>query len=285
MSERAPRTFCFGEILFDRFEDADYPGGAPLNFAWYLTQLSVSVAMVSAVGRDSLGDTAIALLERAGIEAQWVGRRPEPTGIATVSLQNSQPTYEFTQDAAWDHIEPPDAPAPAGELLYFGTLAQRSVANRAALTRMLASPFKHRFFDVNLRPDYYSDRIISDGITGASIVKMNRDEWPVIRRAAGVETPAQLVDRFGLAAALVTMGSEGAELHTPGRAFRAPGSPVLPADTVGAGDAFCAVIAVAAIGGIDFGSALPVACDAGAFIASRRGAQVDLPAGLRTAFA
>ncbi len=284
MSGRAPRAVCFGEILFDRFEDADYPGGAPLNFAWYLRQFGVSVAMVSAVGRDSLGDAAIALLERAGIEARWVGRRPEPTGTATVSLHDGQPTYEFTQDAAWDHIEPPAAPTLAGELVYFGTLAQRSAANRAALAQMLASPFRHRVFDVNLRPGCYSDKIIADGIARATIVKMNQDEWPVIRRVVGAETPAQFVERFGLAAAVVTMGSEGAELHTPGQAFRAPGSPALPADTVGAGDAFCAVMAAAAIRCIDLGRAIPVACDAGAFVASRRGAQVDLPAGLRTAF-
>lgn len=284
MSDRTPRAVCFGEILFDRFEDADYPGGAPLNFAWYLRQFGVSVAMVSAVGRDSLGDTAIALLERAGIEAQWVGRRPEPTGIATVSLHNGQPAYVFTQDAAWDHIEPPFTPAPAGELVYFGTLAQRSAANRASLPRVLTSPFRHRVFDVNLRPGCYSDKIIAEGIARASIVNMNRDEWPVIRRVAGVDTPAQLVERFGLAAAIVTMGSEGAELHTPGRMLRAPGSPALPADTVGAGDAFCAVMAAAAIRCIDLDRALPVACDVGAFVASRRGAQVDLPAGLRAAF-
>jgi len=284
MTYRTPRAVCFGEILFDRFADADYPGGAPLNFAWYLCQFGVSVAMVSAVGRDSLGDTAIALLERAGIEARWVGRRPEPTGIATVSLSDGQPTYEFTQDAAWDYIEPPLAPTLAGELVYFGTLAQRSAANRASLARVLASPFRHRVFDVNLRPGCYSDEIIADGIARASVVNMNRDEWSVIRRVAGLETPAQLVERFGLAAAVVTMGSDGAELHTPGQAFRARGAPVLPADTVGAGDAFCAVMAAAAIRGIGLGRALPVACDAGAFVASRRGAQVDLPAGLRAAF-
>ena len=283
MSEQAPLAVCFGEILFDRFEDGDYPGGAPLNFAWYLRQFGVSVTILSAVGRDGLGDAAIDLLDRAGIGGSWVGRRPEPTGTAEVSLCNGQPTYTFPENVAWDHIELPPAQASSGSLVYFGTLAQRTASNRACLARLLASPFQHRVFDVNLRPGYYSEATIADGIARASIVNMNRDEWPVIRRVAGVDAPGQLVERFGLAAAIVTMGSEGAELHAPGGTCRAASAPTLPTDTVGAGDAFCATIAAAAMRGVDLAGALPVACDAGAFVAAHRGAQVELPAELRAA--
>ena len=250
MSERTPLAVCFGEILFDRFEDGDYPGGAPLNFAWYLRQFGVSVAIVSAVGQDDLGDAAMGLLDRAGIERKWVGRRPEPTGTAAVSLRDGQPTYVLPQDAAWDHIGPPATPPPSGSLVYFGTLAQRTADNRACLAGLLASRFHHRVFDVNLRLDFYSDEIIADG----------------------------------LAAAIVTMGREGAELHTRGRTFQAASAPALAGDTVGAGDAFCAVIAAAAVHGVDLARALPVACDAGAFVAARRGAQIELPAELRAAF-
>ena len=73
-------SIVFGEILYDCFPDRTCLGGASLNFAWNLRQLGFPVAMISAVGRDELGQQARDFLQRADIDQQWVADRPEPTG-------------------------------------------------------------------------------------------------------------------------------------------------------------------------------------------------------------
>jgi len=281
---RPPEAISFGETLFDRFEDGDYLGGAPLNVAWYLDQMGIPVGFVSAVGRDELGTAALRALERTGIYTRWVCRRPEPTGTVDISLSDGQPSYVFASNVAWDHISLEDRQLPATRLVYYGTLAQRSEASRATLGRLFESPFEHRFFDVNLRQGFYSDRIILDSLTRASIAKMNDSEWSVVARVADVATPGQLIERFDLRAAIVTLGSRGAELHTAAGTRSARPVAISVADAVGAGDAFSAVVAAAALRDVELESALPAACEAGAFVAAHRGAQVDLPADLRTVF-
>ena len=44
----------FGEILFDMIDDEPHLGGAPLNFAWYASQMGAEVAFLSTVGNLSL---------------------------------------------------------------------------------------------------------------------------------------------------------------------------------------------------------------------------------------
>ena len=80
-------------------------GGASLNFAWNLRQLGFPVAMVSAVGRDELGQQARSFLRRADIDQQWVADRPEPTGTVDVLLDDGQPSYTIRAGVAWDYIE------------------------------------------------------------------------------------------------------------------------------------------------------------------------------------
>ena len=75
MYDQHPQSISFGEILFDHFQDGVHLGGAPLNFAWYLRQFGISVAMVSAIGSDELGNVVQHLLDGAGIQQKWVSPR------------------------------------------------------------------------------------------------------------------------------------------------------------------------------------------------------------------
>ena len=149
-------SIVFGEILYDCFPDRTCLGGASLNFAWNLRQLGFPVAMVSAVGRDELGQQARGFLQRADIDQQWVADRPEPTGTVDVLLDNGQPSYTILASVAWDYIETKPALDQPPDLIYYGTAAQRSPANRPGLEHLLAAKPRHRLFDVNLRKDCYT---------------------------------------------------------------------------------------------------------------------------------
>ena len=149
-------SIVFGEILYDCFPDRTCLGGASLNFAWNLRQLGFPVAMISAVGRDELGQQARGFLRRADIDQQWVADRPEPTGTVDVLLDDGQPSYTIRAGVAWDYIETKPALDQPPDLIYYGTAAQRSPANRPGLEHLLAAKPRHRLFDVNLRKDCYT---------------------------------------------------------------------------------------------------------------------------------
>ncbi len=283
MRDRAPRALCFGEIVVDRRGDVDLIGGAPMNVGWYLVQLGVSVGLISAVGRDDGGDRAIRDLRAAGIDTTWIARRPEPTGVAEVLLVDDEPRFEISEHAALDSIEVPARSALDGELIYFGTFAQRSEFNRATLGAILDTPFRHRFVDVNLRPPFYTDAVVLDSLKRATAVKMNEEEWHELSRIARVASPSDLLDRFDLGAVIVSLGQAGAELFTHAGAARARAKPVTVVDVVGAGDAFSAVLAAALVRNVNLEAALQVACDAGAFVVEHHGTLTSLPDEIRGA--
>ena len=274
----------FGEILYDCFPDRTCLGGAALNFAWNLRQLGFPVSMVSAVGRDELGQQARAFLTRAEIGQQWVADRNEPTGTVDVFLQDGQPSYTIVSGVAWDHIETVVEAARPPALAYSGTAAQRSPANRPGLQHLLATHPRHRIFDVNLRKDAYAPETVRFGLAAATIVKLNDEEWEEVRIIAGIDDPAEFLARFELDLLAITLGEKGADLYTPDALFESRLESVPVVDAVGAGDAFSAVLAAGALLGTDPQELLHLACRAGAAAVQHPGAHLELPEAVRAAF-
>ena len=275
------KAVVFGEILFDVFTDGECLGGAALNCGWYLRQFGVEVQMVSTIGKDQRGQQARKLMQEAGIGLELVAQRDEPTGYVTVKLSNGEPDFTIHEGVAWDHIELPDDKVPQADLLYFGSLAQRTQVNRDTVKRLLGGGAKKRLFDVNLRQHYYSAKILRDGLEAASLLKCNHEEWEVIKKIACVDKPAELAERFGIPAIVITMGADGAELHQGNQSVRAQSKASKVVDTVGAGDAVAAVLGAALVKNKDMAKALAVAMEIGAFVVGQRGAQAELPGELK----
>ena len=61
-----------GEVLWDVFPDATRLGGAALNFAAHLERLGHVPRIVSAVGRDALGDSASAEIASLGLDTTFL---------------------------------------------------------------------------------------------------------------------------------------------------------------------------------------------------------------------
>jgi fructokinase len=277
MTGTSVQALAFGEILFDVYEDGAYLGGAPLNFAWYLRQFGIRVGMISAVGHDSLGERAQAILRQARVDQTYVTLANVPTGTVDVSLTNGQPQYVINAGVAWDNITLAAQLPHVPQLLYFGTLAQRTIANRTTLKKLLAMNSPHRFFDINLRQHYYSDEILLESLKKSTLVKLNEDEWTVLSRMTAETNPLKTVQRYGLQALIITRGERGASLYRPIGETHAASPKVTVVDAVGAGDAFSAAMAAAVIRGVSLDRALQVACEVGAFVVTVRGAQTTLP--------
>src|SRR5947209_15299106 len=101
------KIICFGEILWDTFDDGKKPGGAPMNVAMHLAQQGADVAFASRVGEDSSGDELVEYLKQNGLFSDLIQRDDQlPTCEVTVELDaNLQATYIIPEPVSWDNIQ------------------------------------------------------------------------------------------------------------------------------------------------------------------------------------
>jgi fructokinase len=286
-----PLVVGLGEILWDILPGGiRHLGGAPMNVAVHAQALGCTASVISAVGDDALGREAIERLQRHGLEVSAVQIMfDRPTGAVDVRLKDGQPSYEFRAGVAWDFLQQTGAAraaVEAADAVVFGTLAQRNDVSRQTIHALLARTRGDclRVFDVNLRPPFFTGEAICSSLAHANVLKLNDGELPIVLSACGVSAHGRWVEAlFGqyeaLRAIALTCGAAGSTVfsrhNTGGHTLAA--HPVVVQDTVGAGDAFTAVL----IAGMLRGHALePVharAVEAAAFVCSQSGATPPLP--------
>lgn len=250
MASDAPLVVAWGELLWDLFPDGRCLGGAPANVAYHLTQLGNDAALVSRVGLDALGDSALAELDGLGVSSDAVQRDPtHRTGTVTVDLAAGEPRYVIEEDVAWDYIEADEAGARFGaaSVFVFGTLAQRTAAARQQLEAALGALPSHclRLCDLNLRPPHDATEALDLAIEAAGVLKLNEAELAVLGARFGVEqVTAWLLHDRDVELVAVTRGARGCTLLSKGQQWHAAGlSAAAGGDPVGAGDAYTAVLA------------------------------------------
>lgn len=287
MAKKHPLVLCFGEFLWDSLPDGLYPGGASFNVAYHLHHQGLTTCLVSAVGRDFLGDELIRRMEKFGLPTQGVARlKGWPTGTVLASVgPGGDAKFDIATDVAWDRIPAAKATlraAARADAIVFGTLSQRSERDRATLARLLgaARGGALKIFDVNLRPPHDDLGAVRALAPKADLLKVNAGEAAKV--AAGAAESAgreegdarRLAEEFGIPIVCVTAGARGAGLLRRGRWTWERGRPVRTADTVGAGDAFLAALTA----GLLFGGKRPDAallaraCRLGEWVAGQRGA-------------
>ena len=270
----------FGEVLFDLIAGKYFLGGAPLNFAWYIDQIGIDISMLSAVGKDNLGERAVNLINESGIKP-FISRNEFPTGTVNVHTDGS---FDIVRNVAWESIQIPNSLPNHFDMIYFGTSAQSSQNNINILEKLITYHPRHIFLDLNLRKDCYTEEIIIQSLKAASILKMNALEWNVISRLFDTTTVEDLMDMHSLETVALTYGEEGASIYTPGnkKEYRPP--PVKTIDATGAGDAFSAVLAAGILRNKSISHILNASCQAGANAVSQNGAMAPLPDNIKRQF-
>lgn len=276
------RACIFGEVLFDRFPDGRRVlGGAPFNVAWNLKALGEDPQLVSRVGTDADGLSVRSAMRVWGLDDGGLQSGPkEHTGQVRVRIENGEPVYDIVHPVAWDNIAPPDFP-PECELLYHGSLALRSPQSRESLDALLAAGPGQVFLDVNLRDPWWDRETVRGLLDGARWAKVNGDELEHLA-SAGNSTEEQaraMVERHGLHALLLTGGERGASLFTAAgeRLDTSPSGKVEVVDTVGAGDAFSAVMILGILRGWPLQTCLDRAQSLASAVVGQRGATVHDP--------
>lgn len=283
----AIKVLSFGEVLWDIIEGNYYIGGASLNFAGHMAKLGANPFMVSAVGRDSLGDRAVEYLQSRDIDVRYIGRNDSPTGTVMVELKEGIPSYDIVLGSAWDSIvldenTKKELSGEEWDVLYLGSLAQRSETSRASLAWILEKvKRKIVFFDVNLRQTWFSREVIENSMKYTTILKVNDEEVPVIAELlfGGKMTEEQLarevMDRYGVSIVIITMGGEGALFFDKKREYKLKPVPARVVDTVGAGDSFSGAFVFAYLKTGDIDRAGRLALDVASFVVSSEGALPD----------
>ncbi len=274
-----------GEVLWDLLPVGAHLGGAPANFACIAASLGATGVVVSRVGDDQLGHEALAGLQRHGVDGSFVQTDVvHPTGSARATLaSDGSAGFEIAQDVAWDYLQWTSELAKlAGQAdaICFGTLAQRSPASRETIRRALgcSRPECLRILDVNLRAPFNSLEILRDCLPLANVLKLNSEELPAVLRACklplALETDAagMLQRHCGFKTVCITRSARGSVIAFGDETVVHPGVAVEVIDTVGAGDAFTAALAVQLIAGSEAERVSEAANQVGAWVASQAGA-------------
>ncbi len=289
----AGKIVGIGELLWDMLPDGKQLGGAPVNFAYHVSQFGLNGIAVSAVGRDALGEEMEAALRDKNIVSK-LERVDAPTGIVDVKIDAfGVPLYDIKKNVAWDNIPfsgQLEDLASETVAVCFGSLAQRNDVSRetinAFLDAMPTGPGYYRIFDINLRQDFYDRDIVCNSLNKCNILKINEEELEEVSRIlgyAGCDTKEKcrnLISDYDLEILILTCGAFGSYVFTPYEDSFVETPKVVVADTVGAGDSFTATFVASVLKGRSIKDAHKLAVEVSAFVCSCNGATPEIPCGI-----
>lgn len=279
-----------GEALWDVLPEGKKLGGAPANFAYHVKQFGFNSMAVSAVGEDKLGEETLAALNEKGLD-YVMAQVPYPTGTVQVTLdEDGIPTYDIRENVAWDNI--PFTPeledlARNCRAVCFGSLAQRNVVSRETIYKFLdtmpSGDGRLKIFDINLRQNFFTKEIIAESLYRCNILKINDEELVAIGRMFGYpgldmrDKCWLLLGKCNLDMLVLTCGTNGSYVFTPGNVSFQETPLVEVADTVGAGDSFTGAFCSAILKGMSVADAHKLAVKVSAYVCTQSGAMPELP--------
>ncbi len=269
---------AIGELLWDLLPSGKCIGGAPLNFAYWVTRGGCRGAIISALGGDSLGDELREDINDLGVDLSALQVNTSPTGTVEVVLSaEGEPSYIIHEGVAWDNIvDSQDAYRLVREAdaVCWGSLAQRTQECREAILRLIdASPENClKVFDINIRQSFYSWETLEKSLQRADVLKLNEDELPIVLEIFGESEIEGLMKRFQLEYVILTEGAKQSTVIGAGVCSVIPTPKVDVVSTVGAGDSFTATFVAEYLAGTPVPEAHRKAVEVSADVCTRAGA-------------
>ena len=263
------------------------PGGKGANQAVAARRLGADATLVALIGSDPFGADVRASLRQEALDLTHLGVvEGVPTGVALIVVRPDGENTITVAPGANRHLDGdrlagvlPAAVAGADLLLLqlevpaAASLAAARAARAAGVPVVLnAAP-----------PPAATDAAFQELLGSVDVLVVNESEalalagWPSPVTAGRWVEVAQELRRLGPPAVVVTLGEEGAVAAAGGVAVTQPAFPVTAVDSTGAGDAFCAGLAVCLAERLPVEVAVRFGCAAGALATTRVGAQAALP--------
>ncbi len=282
MKKERPIIVGVGELLWDMLPTGKRAGGAPVNLVFHATQLGAQGYAISAVGKDALGDELLKVMDEQSIK-YIVPRVDYPTGTVQVTLKEGSPSYDIVEDVAWDYIPVTDEAkemVTKADAIAYGTLALRNRMSHESICTLLRSAPKDalKYYDINLRQDYYSLDLIEELLQLSNILKINDEELEVLVPMFGLEGKSHneiarwFIQKYELHYFILTAGGDFSSIYSPKEESYIETPRVKVADTVGAGDSFSGAFLYSILKGDTMRQAHQKAVEVGAFVCTNSGA-------------
>lgn len=244
----APFVVGLGEVVFDILPDSRKLGGAPADFLHHAVMGGVQGWLISAIGADDLGREVISELHKFEINPV-LAITPYPTGrVLIVDTPSGGRFAHILENAAWDYIPLTTAAEECikkADAVYFGTLPLRKAYSKETILELIdmAPETAYRFFDVNLRQNYYDKECILSLLKRADILKLNIEELKVIKSVAKLSGSADdvclaLKEKYGYKYLILSDGTKETKIWGIDGVTSVKNSRLHQAFAFGAGNAF-----------------------------------------------
>jgi len=249
------RITSIGEILFDVYPKFKKLGGAPFNFIYHIIKLTGDGHFISRIGKDENGKEILSFLNSRDISNKLIQiDEIHKTGEAIPTLNETKvPVWEIKKERAYDFIEltadVEEVIKDKTDCLYFGTLAQREETSRKTIRSLFNNNIKF-FCDLNIRQNFYNKETLENSLNVSNVLKLNEDELKLISniftgKKYDVRGSAlEITNKYNIELLCVTLGGNGSILfkeETQNHCDTNIKNEEI-VDTVGAGDAFAAVL-------------------------------------------
>ncbi|MFB8369851.1 ribokinase [Pseudarthrobacter sp. NPDC055928] len=234
---------------------SEQPGGKGANQAAAAARLGGSARMVGAVGSDAQGQRMLDALAGAGVGTADVAVLPGATGTALIVVDRDGENQIVVCPGANSHLSLDGVEFGPEETV----LCQLEVGLPVVLEAARKTP---GYFVLNAAP---AMDLPAELLERCDLVIVNESEYALIPALASAKLVA------------VTYGGDGSAMFQHGlKVTEAPSAAVTVANTVGAGDAFCAALVLALRSGLDYTRALAVANAVGGDAVGDPSSQPDL---------
>lgn len=252
-------------------------GGKGANQALAARRAGAAVRMAGAAGTDSFAEEALALLRETGIDLTQLRCVDGPTGIAMILVDSHGENVIAILPGANGAVGAGDAEAALAELGPTDILLLQQEIPQLATERALQLARSSGVTSIlNTAPFLEGTPALA---RAASIVVANETEFALMQGGGGTALEAAMV-KWAAAneqTVVVTLGAEGAWAASIDGLLKVPAHPIVPVDTVGAGDTFCGYLAAGLGAGLGFEAAMRRAAVAGSLACLKPGAQPAIP--------
>lgn len=252
------------------------PGGKGSNQAVAAARLGAQVTFIARVGQDSLSEIGLTLWREEGIDTSFISRDPAAaTGVASIFVEEDGHNVIVVTLGANNELRPAQVDEAEAAIAAADVLLVQLESPLDTVAYALRTAKKHGVRTVlNPAP---AQQLPAALLQYVDILTPNEHELTLVAQAQTTEAATQAILNAGVGTVIVTFGKRGAGFATKdGTGGLIPAYTVEAVDTVGAGDAFCAALAVGLAEGKSIEEAIRFANAAAAISVTRPGAAASM---------
>lgn len=257
------------------------PGGKGANQAVAASRLGGDVAFISKTGNDIFGEQSVENLRNEGVNTENMIVDPEnPSGIALITVDSKAENCIVVAPGSNMTLKPGDIDKAVKQIeIAEIVLLQLEIPIETVEYAARIAYRNNKKVILNPAPaQKLSDSILKT----IHILTPNETEAEIltgvkVTNTDTAEKAAQILKKKGVEIVIITMGANGAFIHTDSLSELIPAPEVKAVDTTAAGDAFNGALAVAVSEGFNIREAVQFANKAASIAVTRLGAQASTP--------